>query len=187
MPNNLYSIRTSQEKQFWDRVMCLNSKKPEQDFLLGTKSKRIWMEGILQGPTAQTGRLWQGRHSWPQAEHSLAGALRHCQTGEGRRTGAPFPPLQRAAGQTWTGRNLGCTTTSTWECSWLYCQVPTTSRGAQEKAQHQRDGASPPASPDSAEEGAREHQPLQRWDSKHLLCHQDSNRLQDIHLDTFIS
>lgn len=73
--------------------MCLNSKKPEQDFLLGTKSKRIWMEGILQGSTAQIGRLRQGRHSWPQAEQSLAGAVRHCQTGEGRRTGVLFTPL----------------------------------------------------------------------------------------------
>lgn len=77
--------------------MCLNSKKPEQDFLLGTKSKRIWMEGILQGFTAQTGRLWQGRHSWPQAEQSLAGAVRHCQTGEGREQGLPSPLCPGAA------------------------------------------------------------------------------------------
>lgn len=50
----------------------------------------------------------------------------------------------------------------------------------------ERDGASLPAFLDSEEEGASKHQSLQRWDSKQLFCDQDSSRLQDIHLDTFI-
>lgn len=88
--------------------MCLNSKKPEQDFLLGTKSKRIWTEGILQGSTARIGRLQQGRLSWPRAEHSLAGAVRHCQMRRGRRTEVPFTPLPTGC----RGREASC---SAWD------------------------------------------------------------------------
>lgn len=110
-----------------------------------------------------------------------------------KENGDPFtlcPALQRAAAQPWTGRSVvlhvGCTTPSIREYSWLYWQVPTTSRGEGKGPASQRDGASPPAFPDSADEGASKHQPLQRWDSKQLFCDQDSNRLQNIHLDTFI-
>lgn len=50
--------------QFWVRAMSINSEKPEMGFFLsGTKSKRIRIEGIPQGPTAQTARMQQGRPS----------------------------------------------------------------------------------------------------------------------------
>lgn len=128
--------------------MCLNSKKPEQDFLLGTKSKRLWMEGILQGSTAQRGRLQQGRHSWPKAEQSLAGAVRHCQTGEGRRTGVPWTPLPRGCREQQVIPGQGEGPCSVWDRDpiqmGMLTALSTTSRGRRKKAQHQR-GWGPPS------------------------------------------
>lgn len=170
--------------------MCLNSKKPEQDFLLGTKSKRIWTEGILQGSTARIGRLQQGRLSWPRAEHSLAGAVRHCQMRRGRRTEVPFTPLPTGC----RGREASCSGALRGMYDpilmgmlmALLASAHTFQRGSGKGPASERDGVSLFAFPGSAQEGASKHQPLQRWDSKQLFCDQDSNRLQDIHLDTSI-
>lgn len=86
-----YSVRISQEWQFWVRLTLINSEKPEQDFLLGTKSKRTGTEGILQGSTAQTARLQEIRHSWvwecSRAEQSFGGGVRHCQIRRARKNG----------------------------------------------------------------------------------------------------
>lgn len=151
------------------------------------------MEGILQGSTAHRGRLQQGRHSWPQAEQSLAGAVRHCQTGEGRRTGVPCTPLPRGCREQQVTPAQGEGSCSVWDrdpiqMGMLTAQlaVPTTSRGLRKRPSTREDGAPAPPLPDSAEEGASKHQPLQRWGSQQLVCDQESNRPWDIHLDTSI-
>ncbi|RMC00047.1 hypothetical protein DUI87_23456 [Hirundo rustica rustica] len=114
--------------------------------------------------------------------------------GEGRRTGVPFtlcPPaaessrsdLDREKCRALRGMyhpiRMGMLMA-------LLASAHNFQRGSGKGPASESDGASPPAFPHSAEEGASKQQPLKRRDSKKLFCDQDSNRLQDIHLHLLV-